>query len=456
MTPPGFAAIILAAGEGTRMKSALPKVLHEIAGRPMIRASSSRRCSRSRRPRRSSSSAATWTRSRAPSRRAEPSIQYPPRGTGDAVRTALRALDGRLAPQGEHRRRAGALRRHAVSHAPRRLPRCSRSGAAQPERRSRSPACGRPIPAPMAGSCSDRTARSSASSRRRTPAPRSGRSGCAMAASWRSRRATSATVDALGNDNAKREFYLTDIVAHRAPQRAALPRRRAAGRGAARRQHPRRARRGRGADAAPAAPRARWRRASTLVAPETVFLCADTRLGRDVVVEPNVIFGPGVTVADGARIRSFSHLEGADGRGGRDGRAVRPAAPRRGARRGRACRQFRRGQGDPARRRRQGQSPLLYRRQRHRRAAPISAPARSPAITTALTNSARQSARARLSARTRRWSRRSRSATAPIVAAGSVVTRDVPADALSIARGRQVDKPGRAAEIAGSATEEES
>ncbi len=49
----------------------------------------------------------------------------------------------------------------------------------------------------------------------------------------------------------------------------------------------------------------------TLVAPETVYLSADTRFGRDVVVEPNVIFGPGVTVGEGARIRSFSHLEGA-------------------------------------------------------------------------------------------------------------------------------------------------
>ncbi|MCC7348788.1 MAG: bifunctional UDP-N-acetylglucosamine diphosphorylase/glucosamine-1-phosphate N-acetyltransferase GlmU [Variibacter sp.] len=47
----------------------------------------------------------------------------------------------------------------------------------------------------------------------------------------------------------------------------------------------------------------------TLVAPETVFLAADTRFGRDVVVEPFVVFGPGVTVEDNAVIRSFSHLE---------------------------------------------------------------------------------------------------------------------------------------------------
>jgi bifunctional UDP-N-acetylglucosamine pyrophosphorylase / glucosamine-1-phosphate N-acetyltransferase len=47
----------------------------------------------------------------------------------------------------------------------------------------------------------------------------------------------------------------------------------------------------------------------TLVAPETVFLSSDTKFGRDVVVEPFVVFGPGVTVADNAVIRSFSHLD---------------------------------------------------------------------------------------------------------------------------------------------------
>ncbi|MGF9763115.1 bifunctional UDP-N-acetylglucosamine diphosphorylase/glucosamine-1-phosphate N-acetyltransferase GlmU [Microvirga sp. 0TCS3.31] len=49
----------------------------------------------------------------------------------------------------------------------------------------------------------------------------------------------------------------------------------------------------------------------TLVAPETVFLSHDTKLGQDVVVEPHVVFGPGVVVEDGAVIHSFSHLEGA-------------------------------------------------------------------------------------------------------------------------------------------------
>ncbi|NNF80373.1 MAG: bifunctional UDP-N-acetylglucosamine diphosphorylase/glucosamine-1-phosphate N-acetyltransferase GlmU [Rhizobiales bacterium] len=48
---------------------------------------------------------------------------------------------------------------------------------------------------------------------------------------------------------------------------------------------------------------------ATLVAPETTFLSADTRLGRDVIVEPHVVFGPGVVVEDGAHIFSFSHMD---------------------------------------------------------------------------------------------------------------------------------------------------
>lgn len=48
---------------------------------------------------------------------------------------------------------------------------------------------------------------------------------------------------------------------------------------------------------------------ATLFAPETVHLAHDTVLGRDVTVEPNVVFGPGVRVADGARVRAFCHIE---------------------------------------------------------------------------------------------------------------------------------------------------
>ena len=48
---------------------------------------------------------------------------------------------------------------------------------------------------------------------------------------------------------------------------------------------------------------------ASLVAPETVFLSADTVIGKDVIIEPNVVIGPGVVIEDGATIKSFCHLE---------------------------------------------------------------------------------------------------------------------------------------------------
>ncbi len=50
---------------------------------------------------------------------------------------------------------------------------------------------------------------------------------------------------------------------------------------------------------------------ATLIDPESVWFAHDTRLGRDVTVEPHVVFGPGVEIADGATIKAFSHIEGA-------------------------------------------------------------------------------------------------------------------------------------------------
>jgi bifunctional UDP-N-acetylglucosamine pyrophosphorylase/glucosamine-1-phosphate N-acetyltransferase len=50
---------------------------------------------------------------------------------------------------------------------------------------------------------------------------------------------------------------------------------------------------------------------ATLIAPETVWFAYDTVIGRDVVIEPNVFFGPGTTVGDGVVIHAFSHIEGA-------------------------------------------------------------------------------------------------------------------------------------------------
>ena len=120
-----------------------------------------------------------------------------------------------------------------------------------------------------------------------------------------------AILDEISDDNAKREFYLTDAVAIA---------------------------RGKGLNAvaleiaddtevmgvntqaelaqAGAAMQQRLRAAAldagvTMVAPETVFLSADTKLARDVVIEPYVVFGPGVTVEEGVVIHSFCHFENA-------------------------------------------------------------------------------------------------------------------------------------------------
>ena len=68
---------------------------------------------------------------------------------------------------------------------------------------------------------------------------------------------------------------------------------------------------------------------ATLIAPETVWFSYDTRIGRDVVVEPNVFFGPGVTIGDNVLIRANCHIEGASiGEGARIGpfARLRPGA----------------------------------------------------------------------------------------------------------------------------------
>jgi bifunctional UDP-N-acetylglucosamine pyrophosphorylase/glucosamine-1-phosphate N-acetyltransferase len=113
----------------------------------------------------------------------------------------------------------------------------------------------------------------------------------------------------VSNDNAKGEFYLTDIVglARAEGLKARLVRcDEAETIGVNDRVE---------LAEAEARFQARARRAAmlagaTMVAPETVFLSFDTAIGRDVTIGPNVVLGPGVEIADGAEIRAFSHLEG--------------------------------------------------------------------------------------------------------------------------------------------------
>jgi bifunctional UDP-N-acetylglucosamine pyrophosphorylase/glucosamine-1-phosphate N-acetyltransferase len=114
----------------------------------------------------------------------------------------------------------------------------------------------------------------------------------------------------IGNENAKGEYYLTDIVEVA----------RASGGRAIAVAAPEEELTGCNTRAELAVIERLWQQRRryammidgvSMVAPETVFLSYDTEIGRDATIEPNVVFGPGVTVESGAVIHSFSHLEGA-------------------------------------------------------------------------------------------------------------------------------------------------
>lgn len=114
----------------------------------------------------------------------------------------------------------------------------------------------------------------------------------------------------IGNENAKGEYYLTDIVEVA----------RASGGRAIAVAAPEEELTGCNTRAELAVIERLWQQRRrhammiegvSMIAPETVFLSYDTEIGRDATIEPNVVFGPGVTVESGAVIHSFSHLEGA-------------------------------------------------------------------------------------------------------------------------------------------------
>ena len=114
----------------------------------------------------------------------------------------------------------------------------------------------------------------------------------------------------IGNANAKGEYYLTDLVEIV----------RAAGGKAIAVEAPETELTGCNNRAELAAIEAIWQKRRrhemmvsgvSMIAPETVFLAYDTEIAQDVTIEPNVVFGPGVTVESGAIIHAFSHLEGA-------------------------------------------------------------------------------------------------------------------------------------------------
>ncbi len=114
----------------------------------------------------------------------------------------------------------------------------------------------------------------------------------------------------IGNDNAKGEYYLTDIVAlaNSAGEKVALV------------TCPEHEIQGVNTRAELAVVEAEFQRryrqkamaeGVTLIAPDTVFLSADTIIGPDVVIEPNVVIGQGVSIGSGSVVRAFCHIESA-------------------------------------------------------------------------------------------------------------------------------------------------
>lgn len=300
-----FAAIILAAGKGTRMKSDLHKVLHPIAGHPMLEHLMASVAELG--PERTAVvvGAGREQIEKAVGNRAVTCVQEPQLGTGHAVQQAEGALAGFagdvLVLYGDvpfvkaATMRAMLERLHAADN-----PAAVVLGF-EPEDPL---AYGRVI-ADDDGRILKMVEYKDADEGER--ACRLCNSGLLAARSGD----LFALLARVGNANAQGEYYLPDIiniaiadgracaviVADSADEVAGINSR-----------------------AELAAAEARWQAArrlqamdegATLIAPETVFFSYDTVLGRDVTIEPNVFFGPGVRVADKVLIRANSHIEGA-------------------------------------------------------------------------------------------------------------------------------------------------
>ena len=303
MTKPGVAVVVLAAGQGTRMKSRLPKVLHPVAGLPMLRHVLN--AATTLEPDRVvvviGRDQQTVAQAAAP---AATAIQDPPQGTGHAVMAAMPALDGftgdvivifgdtpLLTPDLLGRLLAA---RRAESN-----PAAVIVGftPADPA------AYGRLIVAadgPLQKIVEFKNASAEERAVRLCNAGLMAIDGARLPG----------LLKKLSTENPQGEYLLTDIVEHANARgwtcrvveadpvevmginnRAELA-------------------------VAEAAMQQRLREramqaGATMIAPETVFLQADTVLGRDVVIEPFVIFGPGVVIGDGVTILGHSHIVGA-------------------------------------------------------------------------------------------------------------------------------------------------
>jgi bifunctional UDP-N-acetylglucosamine pyrophosphorylase / glucosamine-1-phosphate N-acetyltransferase len=300
MSKPSVAAVILAAGKGTRMKSTLHKVLHPIAGKPMIQHLLDQ-VAHFAPERQVVVVGAQREQLEAALPQVSIAVQEPQLGTGHAVLAARQALAGfsghvlilygdvPMVTYATMVRMIDALENDAVIAVLGFIP--ADAGA-----------YGR-IALNTDGSIAKMVEFKDATEAER--ALRLCNSGMMAVKSAY----LFALLDAVTNDNAQGEYYLPDIVmlAAKAGHKSVIveaPESEVAGvnsRGELARME------------------ATWQQSRrrlamadgvTLLDPATVYFSHDTQIANDVTIEPNVFFGPGVSVARGSVIHSFSHLEG--------------------------------------------------------------------------------------------------------------------------------------------------
>jgi bifunctional UDP-N-acetylglucosamine pyrophosphorylase/glucosamine-1-phosphate N-acetyltransferase len=300
MTDTRPAVLVLAAGQGTRMKSQLPKVLHPIANRPMIQ------------------HVLAAVAPLAPERvivviapgmdavaeavaPAETVVQVAARGTGHAVAAARPALDGF---EGDVLVLAGDVPLLTRATLEALLAERRRAPAAAAVVAGMRPADTSPYGRLVLAA--DGTLEAIVETRDATPEQR--QIALCNAGLWAiDGRHLFGLIESIGTKNAKGEYYLTDVVA--------IARRR----GLVCRAIEAPADETVGVNSrvelaqAEALMQRRLRLAAmesgvTLVDPGTVYFSADTRIGRDSVVGPFVVFGPGVTIGEGVAIPAFCHM----------------------------------------------------------------------------------------------------------------------------------------------------
>ena len=307
-TPRKRAAVVLAAGQGTRMKSPLAKVLHRIGGRTMLdRAIDAAEAAGCERVIVVVGSHSPAVRETALKRVGERNIvvQDPPQGTGHAVNVAREALsdfDGDVIVTYADAPLASAeVLEPVFALAERADVAVLGFVAAVPGAYGRLIVDGEKLEAIV-------EARECSKEQLRVDICNSGILACDRALMF-------SLLSEVRNDNSKQEYYLTDIVAL------------AKGRGLQPRvcMAPEDLVGGANSQAELAQIERIWQDATRkafmdngvhMPAPETVFFAWDTQVAAGVIIEPNVVFAEGVTVATGAVIRAFSHLEGAKVGGG--------------------------------------------------------------------------------------------------------------------------------------------